>query len=199
MATPTTPTPVATCERCKTPHDPTRCQGHSKGMNGGQCGLPPMKGQKVCGSHGGRSPQARRAAEVRNAEATLRQRVGQLHITPVDNPLEELRGLAGEARAWKKVCAEAVAQLERLRYSTDGGEQIRGEIILFERALDRCATVLIAIAKLNLDDRIVRVAEEQAQTIINVFRAGLREQGIIGEQERQIIAAVSAYLTPSAN
>lgn len=196
---PDRPTQPMMCDKCGKLHNPAKCQGHSKGHNGGQCGRDPMAGQKVCYSHGGAAKQNRAAGAVRVAEEKVSRKLGKLVIVPVDNPLEELRMLAGEAAAWKRLCAEHVAELERLRYSTDGGEQIRGEIQLFERALDRCNAILLGIAKLNLDERIVRVSEAHVSAILNTFRAGMRDAKVGPEQERQVILAVAGYLRPSPN
>lgn len=188
-----------TCDRCGTPHDPARCNAHSKGRNGGQCGRPPTHNSTVCQSHGAGAPQVRAAGKARAEQERARKALGKLVVVPVDNPLEELRNLAGEAVAWKRVCAAAVAQLERLRYSTDGGEQIRGEIQLFERAIDRCNTILVGIAKLNLDERIARIAESHLNAVTQALLQACAEQGITGPQRTAVMLGVAKYLRPSPN
>lgn len=63
------------------------------------------------------------------------------------------------------------ANLDRLdksewRYSGDRiGEQIRGEVQLYERSLKNCTDMLAKIAKLNIEERLARINERQAAII----------------------------------
>lgn len=186
--------PSGPCPKCSTEHDPTRCQAHSKLRAGGQCGNRPLKGLTVCRTHGGNTARARAAGKNRQAAAQLREQLGTLYVTPVDNPLRELQVLAGEARAWKELCAAHVAKLERMRYGTEGGEAIRGEIVLFERAMDRCAQILAIIAKLNIDERLVRIAEGQKDMILRALEAGLSTAGVTGDAARTAKQAAARHL-----
>lgn len=184
MTAPTGTPPITAgdvCEKCGKAHDPSKCQAHSKLQQGGQCQLAPMTGQRVCGSHGGRARQSKAAAATRTAEQKIRQQLGKLTVTPVENPLLELQTLAGEARAWKELCAEHVANLERMRYGTEGGEAIRGEVVLFERAMDRCLSILATIAKLNIDERLAEITIQQKQTVIRAIDAALSAAGVDGD------------------
>lgn len=146
-------------------------------------GNPPCKkraliGQKRCRNHGGKNAtSARRRAEA-IAEHKLKGIIGRLDITPVDDPLTALKRLAGEALAWKEKLAEMVGDLEQIRYSTENAEQIRGEIALFERAMDRCASTLGLIAKLNIDERLAAISEQQAQMLSNALFASFEAAGI---------------------
>lgn len=179
MSTPK-PAPDSVCQKCSNVHSPNKCKAHSKLQGGNQCQLPPMAGQSVCGSHGGRTQRSKAAAAKRVTEANLRSTLGALTVVPVENPLAELQRLAGEARAWKELCASHVANLERMRYGMEGGEAIRGEIILFERAIDRCLAILGTIAKLNIDERLVRIAEAQRDMVIEALDAGIKKAGVSG-------------------
>jgi len=154
----------------------------------------PMTGQQVCASHGGRAPRSLAAVANRVAEDKMRKTLGALKVVPIENPLAELQALAGETRAWKQVCHEAVSQLTTMRYGTDGGEAIRGEIVLFERALDRCAQILIAIAKLNIDERLVRVSESQLDLMTRALSAWMAEQGMDAVQQQEARIGVARHL-----
>jgi hypothetical protein len=121
------------------------------------------------------------------------------HADPIDNPLTELAKLAGEVVAWKELIAGYVADLNSVRYSTDAGEQVRGEIVLFERALDRCAVVLTAIARLNIDDRLARVSERQAATVADALSAVLADMGMSHEQQREARTRVARHLRSVAS
>lgn len=190
--------PEGTCPRCKAEHDPLRCQAHSKLQRGAQCHKRPVKGLTVCNTHGGSTPQAKGVRLVAMATEQLekehRKVLGKLSVVPVENPLLELQNLAGEAKAWKELCAGHVAQLERMRYGTEGGEAIRGEILLFERAMDRCAAVLAMIAKLDIDERLVKIAEAQKEMVLRALEAGLAAAGVTGDNARTARQAAARHL-----
>ena len=97
------------------------------------------------------------------AEHQARKALARLDVPPVDNPLEALGKVAGEVIAWKDVLADRVNELTSLRYSTESGEQLRAEVVLWERALDRCERFLSAMARHNVDERIAALNEEIAR------------------------------------
>lgn len=159
--------------------------GHKSKRTGEPCGATLRAGAVACKWHGGNSPQARARETERVTEQQIRTMLGRLTVRPIDDPLTELSRLAGEVVAWKELVADHVARLERLRYSGDGGEQIRGEITLFERALDRCATVLSAIARLNIDERLAKVSERQAEIVADALAGALTDMGLSREQQQE--------------
>ena len=127
----------------------------------------------------------------REAEKAL----GKLKIAPVDDPLTELSKLAGEVTAWKDVIADRVSFLKDVSYEGEKtGEQIRGEVIVFERALDRCSTVLSTMARLNIDERLAKVSEAQAQLVADALAAVLRDMGMGGDQQREAKTRVAEKL-----
>lgn len=184
------------CPKCLAVHNPVKCQGHvdpakrKAYAEGGrearanakgewrQCQLSPLEGQDHCRSHGGAAPRSQQAAEQRVAEEKIRKTLGRLTSTPVTNPLEDLLALGGKAKAWMELLETHVAELERLRYSTEGGEHIRGEIVLFERAMESCRKVLVDVARLDIDSRLMRVTEGQIGMAMALADAVLRRRGI---------------------
>lgn len=171
-----------------------RCGARTRKPGNPPCVKWPINGTKRCGNHGGKAPQTVAKAQRDRAESEARKALGRLNIVPVDNPLTELQHLAGEAKAWKELLAGYVAELERLRYGGDGGEQIRGEIILFERAIDRCATILTAIARLNIDERLVRVSERQVEIVAEALTKTLADMGMSQDQQREARRGVARHL-----
>lgn len=148
--------------------------------------------------HGGSAPQVKAKAQERVAEEEARRTLGKLSrvlgpAEPVQNPLLELSKIAGEALRWKQVIAERVAELEQLRYQGAGGEQVRAEIALFERALDRCSTVLANIVRLNIDERLATITDRQGHTIAAVISTVL-ERLDLGEQASQVRELVAVEL-----
>lgn len=170
------------------------CGAKTRREDARPCRMPKAPGATRCRIHGGASPQAKAKAARRVAETQARQVLGRLNIVPVDNPLTELQNLAGEAKAWKELLATHVAELERLRYGGDGGEQIRGEIVLFERAIDRCASILTSIARLNIDERLARVSERQVEIVAEALTKALAEMGLSQDQQREARRGLARHL-----
>lgn len=171
-------------------HDPRRCRAHKS--NGEPCQKFPRHGAEVCDTHGGSTPQVKAAASVRVTEGKLREKVGRLKVEPVTHPMRDLQMLAGKAKAWMEVCEEHIAELEKLRYSTEGGEQIRGEVVLFERALEACRKVLVDQVRLGIDDRLSLAAKLEGQMYAAVMARFARHLGHDPADPRVQRAAVLA-------
>lgn len=141
--------------------------------DGRPCKKPPVRGALVCATHGGAAPQVRAAAAKRESEAEIRRALARLDVAVVEDPLTELGRLAGQVVAWKDALAERVNELTSIRYAASGAgtEQLRSEVALFERAMDRCAAVLGLIAKLDIDQRLARITEQQADVVVRAVDA----------------------------
>lgn len=163
--------------------DGPKCGGKLHGRDG-TCDLPAgwgtsHKGFGRCRKHLGNAPTVARAAERERVEAEARAELARLDVAPVDNPLAELQKLAGQVLAWKDALGNMVNGLTDIRYGDEhGGEQLRSEVALFERAMDRCERVLVAMARLNIDERLVRLTERQAQLANEVLKGALADLGI---------------------
>ncbi len=152
---------------------PARCV--ARRSNGEPCGRWPTRGATVCAKHGAGAPHVKAAAAERRLEQQARQALAQLGVEPVDDPLTALAQLAGEVVQWKDALAARVNALREIRYEAHGAgtEQLRAEVALFERAMDRCVQVLAVMAKLNLDERLARISELQAAAVVAALDAGL--------------------------
>jgi len=174
--------PLADDKRCKAPLSPNHPTDP-----GGRCPNRSMNYQPVCGQHGGHAPQSLAGAQRREAEAKLERQVertlARLEVAPVDNPLTALAQLAGQVVAWQDALADKVNALTDIRYEdARGAEQLRSEVALYERAMDRCNTVLGQIAKLDIDTRLAAISERQAEAIIGVIEGLLDFLGVTGPQ-----------------
>ena len=172
-----------------------KCGGKLHGRDG-TCTLPAgwgtdHKGYGRCRKHLGNAPTVARAAERERLEAEARAELARLDVMPVGNPLEELQKLAGRVLAWEHAIGELVNRLSGIRYESEhGGEQLRAEVALLERAMDRCERVLVAMARLNIDERLVRVTERQASLVASVLKGALDDLGIdrSGEEVGKVMA-----------
>jgi hypothetical protein len=164
--------------------------------DGSPCRKAPIKGSTVCASHGGAAPQVRAAASRRVAEDEIRQGLARLDVEPVGDPFTELSKLAGQVVAWKDALAAKVNDLTQVRYEAMGAgtEQLRAEVALFERALDRCAAVLGLIAKLNIDERMARISDRQATVVIDAVNAALAAAGLSGKSATEARKVAARHL-----
>jgi len=124
----------------------------------------------------------KRAAALRVVEQDAAALLAQLDVAPVSDPFTELSKLAGQVTVWKDQLAAKVNDLTALRYEAHGAgtEQLRAEVALFERALDRCMTVLVAMTKLGIEERLARISERQAETVLRAVDAALSHAGVGG-------------------
>jgi hypothetical protein len=199
------------CETCGQVHE--RCVRHSR--SGEPCKNWPVRGTTVCAApnHGGRLPRVKAAAAERVVEQQMRRSLARLDVPAVEDPFTELGKLAGQVVSWKDALAALVNRLVegdtcescgaaggRLRYESfaTGAEQLRSEVSLFERAMDRCASVLGLMAKLNIDERMARISERQAEAVIRAIDTALAVAGVTGEPAQQARHAAARELRKAA-
>jgi hypothetical protein len=166
-----------------------KCSGTiSSGPRAGQpCEKYAPRGGTVCRSHGGAAPQVKAAVKARRVEQDITKTLGRLTIVPVHDPLTALADLAGEISAWKELAAARVADLKALaqrNYAT-GSDEVHAEIQVYERALDRCVHVLATIARLNIDERLVKISEQQAELVKTALLGAMEDTGLPREQQRE--------------
>jgi hypothetical protein len=163
--------------------------------DGGACTNPPMNGGERCRMHGGSSPQAKAAAERRQIEAGALALLADLDVDPVGDPLAALLRLGGQVISWQAATARLVNELESIRYRAGNGtEQLRAEVVLFERATDRACQVLATIARLNIDERLAAVSERQAEAVIGAVEAALAAAGVSGDLAAEGRRAAARHL-----
>lgn len=166
-----------------------RCTGRSS-RTGEPCKNWPMKGSKVCHAHGGRAKQVKAAAKRRILEQETRRAAAAwiAGTEPIDSPLEALLEVAREITGFKDYLAGRVEELrESWRYRSDGGEQLRAEVALYERALDRTAKVLVDINRLGLDERRQALAEQQGALIASAMLRVLDALDLTPDQQARAV------------
>lgn len=167
------------------------CNGNRK--DGSPCNGPAVTGADKCRMHLGKRAQP--VIDEARIERQIRAELARLDVPPVENALTELAKIAGQVVAWKDMLAEKVNALSSLRYEGVGaGEQLRAEVALWERALDRCGKFLVDIAKLDIDERLARVTEQQAEQVSSALTAVLAEMGLSQEQQRAARSGVARHL-----
>lgn len=175
-----------------------RLCGGKKRQGTGTCGQPAGWGTDHagfgrCKLHGGSTTSGRAAA----AEDEGRYLLGRLvpDRGPVTDPLAELRQVGGLVMQWMRACEAVLESLANYRYEGEhSGEQLRSEVAMFERAMDRSATFLATLAKLGLDERQVAVSEAKATMLLRALEAGLAEHGITGPKAAAIKQSTGRHL-----
>jgi hypothetical protein len=143
-----------------------------------------------CWLHGGSTPNHQQSAARELVRREVVQAVEILGAPPIDDPLRALQQLAGEVLAWKNAIAARVSLDDLMGDS----EQVRAAVVLLERALDRCNTVLSTIARLNIDERLAAVDEATALMVVRALEAGLAAAGVRGTAAEQARQATRAHL-----
>lgn len=162
-----------------------------------RCQRSAIKGHHVCSTHGGSISTTKAAAQRNLAERRFTSELAQvadMHLAaPVDNPLAALQQLAGEILTMKNIFAMRVAKLKEAGYGSKAGEQLKADVAVYERALDRCGKVLTDIARLNIDDRLAKIEEKQAELMVAVFIEAVSRMGM-GERQAEARRIISGIL-----
>ena len=156
-------------------------------------------GEKVCYKHGGTTPNVKRAALDRRNEYMARMKLANQAqargIDRIEDAVEELELIASEAKAFKDICwARVQAIKDDWRYSTAAGEQLRAEVALYERAMDRCEKVLVNYVRLGIADKRVKIAEAQAMLLVGVIQNILGRLELSRDQKRIAASVVPEEL-----
>ncbi len=116
------------------------------------------------------------------------------NLVPVDDPVRQLQLLAAEVIEFKRILGDKVEQLGAWTTGSDlERDEVRAILAAYERALDRTNTVLAGMLRLDIEDRITRLTEIQAQLMIGIFETVLasKEVGLSKDQVLSIKAIVA--------
>lgn len=173
-------------------------QCSARRRDGQRCTQWAVQGATVCRMHGGSAPAVRAAAARNVAEENARTALARLRepAVPVTDALSALAQLAGEVTRWKDLAAERVAKLEEIRYTADGAgtEQLRAEVDVYRQAMAECRQVLAIIARLDIDNRLAKISEQQAQVMMRVVEVALVAAGTAGAAAERGRAAAAGEL-----
>lgn len=188
----------------------------AKNKKGEPCGLGPVPGATRCGRHGGKAPQVKAAAERRLAEQEAKDHMVKAVRTlglPVDiDPgkalLDEIHWTAGHV-AWLR---EKVQELQsedlvwgREKHEDGVGPQgivdvtteKAGPSVLYELYLkerDHLAKVCALALRAGIEERRVKLAENQGALVADVIRRILAALGLTPEQQALVPQIVPEQL-----
>lgn len=186
-----------------------RCRAHRR--DGSPCGSWAVQDSTTCRMHGGTSPQARKAAARRREERQAKEAV-ELFAVPVEtSPSEALLDLvqwtAGEVAYWRaevrKVAQEEPAKLTAgLTKIVETGDVKQRTVEttphiayrMLASASDRLERYATAALRAGVEERRVRLAEDQGALVAQVIKAVLDELHLTPEQAARVPTVVPAQL-----
>jgi len=156
--------------------DPPRCKNH--GANHGS-----VLGKRAAG----RRVEGRVMERLEDIMAEHGERL--INPPAVGNPLAELLDLAAEMAAWKNILRDITIYLmhrgQHPQFNGQVGEQLRAEVLLFERAQERFAKILLDIAKLGIEARLAQIEAAQVDMVDRALTAALQASGLgLVDQDR---------------
>lgn len=176
----------------------------AKRTDGEPCKAWAIKGAKVCRVHGGRSPQVRAAAARRLEEEKARQIAlkvtGPVEVDPSQALIDLVHGAAGEAAYWRsEVERLQVEHPERMTMGlvrVEKGTRDRADVDMrhleagvpvqyrmWVEARERLARYATAALKAGIEERRVRLAEDQGALMAQVIRGILADLQLTPEQQ----------------
>lgn len=160
-----------------------RCTARSS-QTGERCQMMARKGQTVCQTHGGNSPQALAKANRRLALDEARGMVeayGQeLDVSPEEAIFAMIRVTAGNVMLLQDLVSELDAGVGPGGIAgRTGNERIVHEakphvlVVMYNEERDRLVRFSKVAAEIGLSERMVTLAESQGQLIAKIFTAAL--------------------------
>lgn len=173
-----------------------QCTANTSG-SGNRCKKGAIKGGTVCATHGGSAPQVKAAAQRRYALSEARGLVEaygtELDVEPEEAIFSMIRVTAGNVI----LLQDLVAQLEP-KLGPDGiagrtgNERVTNEakphvlVSMYNEERDRLVRFSKVAAEIGLSDRMVRLAESQAEMLVKIITAIIDdpELALSGEQRK---------------
>jgi hypothetical protein len=155
-------------------------------------------GHGHCKFHAGNSPSGRASAHRQAVEQGARTLLERENLVPVEDPLQQLQLLAAETIRFKTILGDKVEEIgDWTQESILESEEIRAVVAAYERALDRCNSVLSGMVRLNLEDRQQKLSAAWGAIMVQLIEAvfGAKELGL-NRKQLQIVKAVVARELP---
>lgn len=185
--------------------DPRRCTATAK-HTGQRCGAWAVGGTTVCRMHGGAAPQVRQAAKRRLEAEHAQEAVATFGLPRDVDPhvalLEEVHRTAGHI-AWlaaKIGDAESDEGLVQTNFGPGNASQVVPSVWvgLYQRERTHLARVCKAALDAGVQERQVRLAEQQGQLLAKVIHGVLADLGVadhpqIGSVVRKHLELVSPF------
>lgn len=190
-----------------------KCTAHR--TDGEPCHAWAIKGANVCRVHGGsrkglKAAAARRVADQKAAKA-MALLAAPVDIDPAQALLELVQWTAGEVRYWRaevaRIAEDDPDELTWGRTKTDRGVGPQGPVDtetheatapvayrMLESAQERLAKYATAALRAGVEERRVKLAEDQGALVAQVIRSILDQLDLSSEQQARVPEVVPAQL-----
>lgn len=190
-----------------------QCKAHRR--SGDQCGNHAIKGAEVCRMHGGSIPAVKAKAAQRvaagKAEKAMRLFAAPVDIDPANALLELVQWTAGEVRYWRaEVARIAEDDAESLTWGkTESVEGVGPQGIIatdtheaappvayrmLNEASDRLAKYAAAALRAGVEERRVKLAEDQGSAVAGAIRRILERLDLLEWQAEMVSTIVPEEL-----
>lgn len=191
-----------------------QCKANAR-STGERCTKTAIEGGTVCRYHGGASPQARKAAAERvateKAAAAARLFALPKDINPADALIDLVKWTAGEVDYWRAE-VQRIAEHEPTKLTAgvtrvEKGTRDRAAVDMrtietvphiayrmLTDAQERLAKFATAALRAGVDERRVKLAEDQGMLVAQVIRAVLDQLDLSPEQAAKVPEVVPAQL-----
>lgn len=216
-------TDQTSCPRCGaqhvTFHGHAACTAHRRDKTA--CTQPPVAGTNVCRFHGGSAKAVKAAAAARVVEDNIRRELVRfgvpVDVSPTEALLEEVRWSAGHVAWLRQKVREVIGDDERTASGTHPlvwgtTKQVDKEATkhpgtdvteagqvsiwwkLYSEERDRLAAISTAAIRAGVEERRVRLAEQQGDAIVDAIRAILADLGLTPQQQVLVGTVVPRHL-----
>jgi hypothetical protein len=203
----------ATCVTCGNVHE--KCTGHRK-SDRQPCGMNPAEGADVCRMHGGAAPQVKAAARSRVQEQLAASAAARwalpVEMGPGEGLLAEVHRTAGVI-AWVEAqivrvtgetpdnLVRGTRSVKRSEHSqngtetvTEAGPGVHEWLQLWQKERRHFVEVCRVTLAAGIEAKRVRLAEEQAQSIVAVLRGVFADLGLSPAQQAMLATVVPKHL-----
>lgn len=186
------------CRRCGHTHPALKCQGHSLKMDENDSKIPdpdrpgkflqrpcrhnPRPGSRYCTTH--EAPEAISSGKTAEIEARMGADLAILQMLhnpaarPVNDVAAEFAKMVGILRDAFHNAGARVNRLNSVGVQTAaGGEQLRAEVVLWERLIHHLRSALVDMARLGIEERRVRLDETLGNKLANGLQLAVIEFG----------------------
>lgn len=148
-----------------------------------------------CWLHGGRTPNGRRFAAREAAANVLRELRIDVDVDPISSLYEAVR-----VAAWREIGLRQMLEGRAVLYGPDHLGDLREDIVaqMHREALDARARIAKMAVDAGLDERMVRLAERQADILVQLVEVVLEAAGAADEARERGRSAASAFLAATA-